>query len=315
MLHDVVVNDTTGSDPTVDLVSRGTNGFDDTTVPTRLLVLGLAHRNGDIVTSELWPVTEACGLTADQVRSCLRRLVSEGLFTRKGEGRDARYVATESGHAALAGTMARHVLAYAQDAAGRGWDRTWRLVAFNIPESKRAARDTFRDWLLALGAAPISNGLYVSAHRWDAEVTAEIARLDIADHVTTSSTDDLSVGGVTNPRELARALWPLERIADRYREFIEIYRDVPDELDDMRRRGDKISEADFLPGALHIAIRFNQCFELDPLLPPELLPKPWPGREARDVLARCRKLGLLTRQDKSGPALFRVFDDVISSLP
>jgi phenylacetic acid degradation operon negative regulatory protein len=296
-------------------VASSTGTIDDASVPTRLLLLGLAHRNGDIVQQEVWPVTEACGLTADQVRSCLRRLVTEGLFVRSGEGRDAVYRATEEGSAVLSSMMARHVLAYAQDAAGRGWDRTWRLVAFAIPESKRSARDVFRDRLLALGAAPVHNGLYVSPHRWDAEVDDEVRRLGIEEHVSIATTDDLSVGGVSDPRALAAALWPLERIADRYREFIDTYRDVPDELDDLRRRGERLSEADFLPGALHIAIRFNQCFELDPMLPPELLPKPWPGREARDILARCRRLGVLAREDRKGPALFRVFDDVIATLP
>jgi len=298
-------------------VPRTTTGTDpaDASVPTRLLVLGLAHRNGDIVQSELWSVTEACGLTPDQVRSCLRRLVAEGLFTREGEGRDAILKATPSGTATLSAMMARHVLSYAQDAAGRGWDRTWRLVAFAIPESKRAARDEFRDRLLALGAAPIHNGLYVSPHRWEAEVAAEVDRLGIDEYVTAATTDDLRVGGVTDPRELASSLWPLDAIAERYQDFIETYREVPDRLDDLRRRGDRLSEADFLPGALHIAIRFNQCFELDPMLPPELLPKPWPGREAREILTRCRRLGVLAREDKQGPALFRVFDDVIVTLP
>lgn len=303
--HHLVVGVTT--------VPISTNG--DATVPTRLLVLGLAHRNGDIVTQELWPVTEACGLTADQVRSCLRRLVAEGLFERDGGARDAVYRATPAGVAALSSMMARHVLSYAQDAAGRGWDRRWRLVAFAIPEARRSARDAFRDRLLALGAASIHNGLYVSPHRWESEVAAEVERLDIAEHVTTATTDDLSVGDETDPRAIAATLWPLDELAERYRGFIDTYRDVPDVLDDMRRRGERLSEADFLPGALHIAIRFNQCFELDPMLPPELLPKPWPGREARNVLARCRRLGVLAREDKSGPALFRVFDDVIATLP
>lgn len=307
----MVVNETTVPNST----GEADGGPEDPSVPTRLLVLGLAHRNGDIVPDELWSVTEACGLTADQVRSCLRRLVAEGLFTRSGEGRDAVFTATAEGSAVLSAMMARHVLAYAQDAAGRGWDRQWRLVAFAIPEAKRSARDVFRDRLLALGAAPIHNGLYVSPHRWATEVASEIDRLGITDYVTTSTTDDLNVGGVTDPRAIAASLWPLDRIAETYRAFIDTYRDVPDRLDDMRRRGERLSEADFLPGALHIAIRFNQCFELDPMLPPELLPKPWPGREARDILTRCRRLGVLAREDKKGPALFRVFDEVIVTLP
>ena len=50
----------------------------DVEIPTRVLVLGMAHHDGTIVADELYPVAEACGLTADQVRSCLRRLVERG---------------------------------------------------------------------------------------------------------------------------------------------------------------------------------------------------------------------------------------------
>lgn len=288
---------------------------DAASIPTRQLVLGMAHRDGTVVASELFSVIDACGVSADQLRSQLRRFLTEGLFTRVGEGRDATYHATPKGHATLRSVHRRHTLAFAQDAAGRGWDRTWRLVAFAIPESRRADRDAFRDRLLQLGAAAIQNGLYVSPHRWDVEVRETIERLDISAYVSLASTDDLELAGDRDPKRLAEHLWPLEEIAERYREFIGIYEGVPEELELMRRRGERISERDFLPGALQIAIHFNQCFEQDPLLPPELLPRPWPGKTAREVLARCRRLGVLAREDKSGPGLFEVFDDAISQLP
>ena len=285
------------------------------TIPTRMLVLGMAHRDGTIVGTELYEVMEPCGLTIDQVRGQMRRLVAEGLFTRDGEGREAVFRATPSGRATLDATSHRHTLAYAQDAAGRGWDRTWRMVAFALPENRRAERDAFRSRLLQLGAAAIQNGLYVSTHRWDDEVSDEINRLGIAEHVTVATTDDLEIGGDRDPRRIAAALWPLDDISGRYESFVATYRDVPEQLERMRREGRRIEEKDWLPGVLHIAIRFNDCFDTDPLLPPELLPRPWPGREAREVLARCRKLGVLTRQDRSGPALFSVFDDAIADLP
>ena len=284
-------------------------------VPTRLMVLGLAHRDGSVHGAELYPVAAECGISDETVRSCMRRLIADGLFLRRGEGRDAVFTATDAGRSALEVTHQRHLMAYAQDAAGRGWDRRWRLVAFAIPESRRAARDAFRDHLRILGGAAIQPGLYISPHRWTAEVTEEAARLGIAEHVSTLTTEDLDVGGETNPRALVERLWPLDEVARRYQDFIETYRDVPDALDAMRRRHERLSEHDFLPGALHIAIRFNECFEIDPLLPPELLPRPWPGKEARDVLARCRRIGVLAREDKGGPALFRVFDDAIAHLP
>lgn len=284
-------------------------------VPTRLMVLGLAHRDGTVHGSELYPVAEACGIPAETVRSCMRRLVGEGLFERTGEGRDALFRATREGRSALELTQQRHLLAYAQDAAGRGWDRRWRLVAFAVPESRRGSRDRFRDHLMVLGGGPLQPGLYVSPHRWEHEVLEEAARLGITEHVSLASTDDLVVDGESNPRLIARRLWDLDAVAARYRSFVETYRSVPEALEAMRARGERLSEADFLPGALRVAIRFNECFESDPLLPPELLDKPWPGREARELLARCRRLGVLARGDKSGPALFKVFDEAVSHLP
>src|SRR3954453_23732911 len=96
-------------------------------IPTRVLVMGMAHEDGTILASELAPVAEACGQTPEQVRSCLRRLVNEGVVVRTGSGAKARFEATERGMAALGADIERTRLAYAQDAAGRGWDRQWRL--------------------------------------------------------------------------------------------------------------------------------------------------------------------------------------------
>ena len=306
-----VVTDTTDTRTTGAVLP----GAEDEALPTRLMVLGLAHRDGTVHGPELYSVAAACGIGVETVRSCMRRLTSEGLFVREGEGRDAVFRSTPAGSSLLDVTQQRHLLAYAQDAAGRGWDRRWRLVSFAIPEALRTARDAFRDHVLALGGASVQPGLYVSPHPWHDELQAEVDRLGIAQHVSTFTTDDLRIGGETDPRAIALRLWPLEEVAERYRQFISTYESVPDELLAMRRRGQRLGEHDFLPGVLHLAIRFNSCFELDPLLPPELLPRPWPGRAARELLAKCRKIGVLAREEKGGPALFRVFDDAIAHLP
>jgi phenylacetic acid degradation operon negative regulatory protein len=287
---------------------------DDLEIPTRVLVLGMAHQDGTILASELYPVAEACGQTADQVRSCLRRLVAEQLFAREGEGRDAVFSATDTGMRALGAWVERARLAYAQDAAGRGWDRRWRLIAFAIPEAKRTARDAFRDHLLELGGAAIHNGLYVSPHRWEGDVLAAARRLDVVAHVTAATTDDLEIGGETDPTVLAARLWPIDEVAARYEEFISIYEGIPEQLDQMRKDHRRLTEAEFLPGALVIGIKFQDCFNLDPLLPPELLPRPWPGRRARDLLARSRRLGILLREEHNKPQLFAPWDDILDTM-
>lgn len=283
-------------------------------IPTRVLVMGMAHRDGTILAGELYPVAEACGQTPDQVRSCLRRLVTEELFIREGEGRDAVFRATDAGMRALGSYVERTRLAYAQDAAGKGWDRRWRLVAFAVPEARRAARDAFRDRLIQLGGAAVHNGLYVSPHRWEADVLAEADRLGVREHVTVASTDDLEVGGVTDPRTLASRLWDIGQLAARYQAFIDDYADIPGQLEEMRRQRRRLSEAEFLPGALIIGIKFAECFNVDPLLPPELLPRPWPGRTARDLVLRARRLGIRLREDHDKPELFAPFDDIIETI-
>lgn len=283
-------------------------------IPTRVLVLGMAHRNGTILASELYPVAEACGQTADQVRSCLRRLVAEELFVREGEGRDAVFRASDAGMRALGAYVERTRLAYAQDAAGKGWDRRWRLVAFAVPEARRAARDAFRDRLIQLGGAAVHNGLYVSPHRWEADVLAEADRLGVREHVTVASSDDLEVGGVRDPRQLAHRLWDVEHLAARYQAFIDVYAHIPAQLEEMRRQKRRLSEAEFLPGALVIGIKFAECFNVDPLLPPELLPRPWPGRTARELVLKARRLGILLREDHDKPELFAPFDDIIETI-
>ncbi len=279
-------------------------------IPTRTLVLGMAHGDGTVQAAETYAVARACGLTDDQLRSCLRRLVSQGLFTRHGRGRSAHFEATPAGMRELKGTVERLQRAYRQDQEGRGWDRRWHLVGFGVPERQRSARDGLRDRLVTLGGAPIQHGLYVSPHPWEEAVAAEAEELGVAAQVTTAVTDDLVVGGTRDPRELARRLWNLDEVARRYQSFVESHREIPETLEGMRRRQERLTEADFLPAALRIGLAYNDCFASDPLLPPELLPRPWPGREARELLIRSRRLGVLIREERGQPVLFSLLDEV-----
>jgi phenylacetic acid degradation operon negative regulatory protein len=284
-------------------------------IPTRVLVFGMCHENGTVLADELFVVAQACGHTVEQVRSCLRRLVAEGLFVRSGTGRHASYRATEEGMAALGKTMERTRLAYGQDAAGRGWDGHWRLVGFAVPEGRRSARDALRDRLVSLGGASVQAGLYVSPHPWHKEARAAAERLGLSDHIVCATTDDLEVAGQRDPRELAKLLWHVEELEERYRSFTERFSFVPAFLEEMRQRGERLQDEAFLPGALSMAVAFQECFEADPLLPPELLPRPWPGTEARDLVMQSRRLALAMRATRGRPMLFRFFDEAVEVLP
>jgi len=88
---------------------------------------------------------------------------------------------------------------------------------------------------------------------------------------------------------------------------------VPDVLERRRRDKSRITEAEFLPGSLSFGLRYQECFADDPLLPPELLPRPWPGREARELVLTSRRLGVLLREEHDKPKLFAPWDDLLLS--
>ena len=277
----------------------------ETEIPARVLVLGMAHTDGTIVIDEVEPVAAACGQSAEDVADALSGLVDDGLFTEAGGG---RFEPTPAGRSELGAVVERTRLAYAQDAAGRGWDRMWHLVALG-----REAGDLERR-LEAIGGARIQSGLWVSPHPWEDDVRAEAARLDVGAAVTMATSDDLEIGGERDPRALAARLWAIDELADRYAAFVARYEDVPEALTEMRHRKERLTEAEFLAGALTTVLDYQECFDRDPLLPPELLPRPWPGRQARELLAKGRRLGVLTRQEHVRPALFQVFDEVLDRL-
>jgi phenylacetic acid degradation operon negative regulatory protein len=64
-----------------------------------------------------------------------------------------------------------------------------------------------------------------------------------------------------------------------------------------------------------MGLAYRACFEADPLLPAELLPQPWPGREARELLVTSRRLALRIRAGSGRPPLFATFDDLVDALP
>lgn len=256
----------------------------DPSIPTRTVVLGSVRKDGSLVAAEVYALANACGMTDLQVRLCLRRLVSEGALEHVGgRGKRAEYVARGESAARILPELEYVEFAYRQDAGQEPWDGRWRLVGFSIPEHRRAARDELRDRLRYFGGAPVHGGLYASPHAWGDIVAAEAERIGVTETLTLIECDRLGLGGVTEPRELAARLWPLTSVARGYREFMQR----------LARRMEQ-ARAGIDPAALGgdvfaASVDFARTIEPDPLLPPELLPDPWAGTEARRMLADAQR--------------------------
>ncbi|MFB7914727.1 PaaX family transcriptional regulator C-terminal domain-containing protein [Streptomyces sp. NPDC056061] len=312
-------------------------------VPTRLLVHSLVREDGTVDAGELYAVAGILGMTDQQVRLCVKRLVAEGRFDHEGRGRKAvlRATADATGSLAPDADFVRH--AYRQDRGRAPWDGVWHLFAFAVPEARRAARDALRDSLLRLGAAPVQGGFYASANPIEPYVEAEARTLDVLPAVTFLTSTDLRIGTVGRPADLAASLWPLAEITERYDRLADLAESCLTEIDrgaerqgeepigaawggegmvarggggaSVRGGGEPLPDAERLTMAVELAAEFTRAMEPDPLLPPELLPHPWPGRRARELTAACwgRLLEPRTGRGDSAqlPRLFRLYGDVL----
>ncbi|GII04043.1 PaaX family transcriptional regulator C-terminal domain-containing protein [Planobispora takensis] len=279
-------------------------------VPTRILVEGMVREDGTVDAGELYTVAGALGMTDQQVRLCIKRLVAEGQLVQEGRGRRALLRAAGDLRRSIApnAEFMRHM--YRQDRGQAPWDGVWHLVAFAVPETARPARDALREAIVGLGGAPLHGGLYVSANDWEELVEAEAGRIGVAAFVTLLTSGDLRVGGERDPRALAARLWPLDRIARAHRRLGEV---AGSRL--ARLRGPRpLPQEEVLTIAIELAAEFTRAVEPDPLLPPELLPRPWPGVRARALLAQC--WAELPRQadPARAPRLFRLYDDVVREI-
>ena len=247
-------------------------------VPTRALVFSLVSADGTLHADRLYDVAALLGMSDQQVRLCVKRLVVEGRFSHEGRGRKAvlRLIGEQS---AAEAEFIR--FAFRQDRGLEPWDGVWHLAGFAVPESSRAARDALRESILYLGGAPLQGGLYVSPNAWESLITHEADRLEVSAGLTIATTRDLQIGGETDPVRLAASLWPLEEIAARYTRLAEVARTR------LVRLQAGVGEVEALKIMAELGAEFDRAMIPDPLLPPELLPRPWAGSEARAVVAQC----------------------------
>lgn len=261
-------------------------------ISTRSVVESMIREDATIATGELYDVANILGMSDQQVRLCIKRLVAEGRFTQEGRGRKAILHATGATRNTLEPDLDFVRYMYRQDRGLAPWDGGWHLTAFAVPESARTARDAMREEIVRLGGAPIQGGLYVCANAWESRVGAAAERLGVAEHVTMFTTTDLAIGGETGARELAERLWPIDAIAERHRRLLAVAEGL---LPVLRTA----SPTELLTLAVALAAEFTRAVEPDPLLPPQLLPQPWVGAAARSAAAACWAELAKTESDQS----------------
>lgn len=227
------------------------------TISPRTLIEALLPFDEPMSLEKVYAAAQSIGLQDQPVRLTLRRLISAAEITQHGRGRNGTITLTDKGRQRLSRDRIGLHLAYAQDAGVAPWNGVWHLYALSSPEHDRSIRDSFRRDVQALGAKPISTGLYLSPH----EISSYFS-IDTKPYLVTATATQLTVRGLGDQKVITEELWPAAGTIQRYQELSKI-------LDTDFEAINPLHQQVLLAEALETALRN------DPLIPEELRQTPW----------------------------------------
>ena len=206
------------------------------------------------------------GVAETTSRVVLSRMRREGWFTTSRDGRQTSYALTARSIKMLDEGRTR-IFERGRD----GWDGTWRMVIYAVPEDSRAERDRARRTLTWHGFGPLAAATWISPHpRLDTvrEALADLAatRIDLLESRALSRAAD---------REMAFRCWDLDGLARDYMELVAAYEQLPSEAELAALPGPEALRRQVELVASYRALPFR-----DPDLPAALLPEGWQGRRA-----------------------------------
>lgn len=231
-----------------------------------VLVLGeyVLPTGGSIRTRQAVTGLGRLAISEPAVRQALRRLANEGWLDPATRG------------TWFVGEPARRLLSEGKRRFGRAsrapasWDGRWLLVRTTVPESQRQLRHLLRSALAFQGFGSLGQGWWLSADLGaEDSARAVLERLGVAARSFVATTGD--IGG--DAQQLVDEAWDLAEAGARYDKLLAEYRTAHPDADD-----------EVFAVYTRLVDQWRRALAVDPQLPPELLPRDWPGQEARDLL-------------------------------
>ena len=229
-----------------------------------------------VPSSALVDVLGEFDISPASARSALSRLARRGILTLHRDGRSTAYSVREEFLRAGEARAARNLRLGREDAATT-WDGRWVIVMAGTLDDTRESRQSLRTYLRSSGFAPIQDGTWASVSADEREVREGLAELGLRGVLAFSANlvypdDRLAGHGVIQ--------WPIDGVAEAYREFIADYAPYRQRVAD-----------GLLPPREALVVRtrmmdsWRSIVRQDPDLPDELLPADWPRPHARSIFA------------------------------
>jgi phenylacetic acid degradation operon negative regulatory protein len=213
------------------------------------------------------------GVGAQAVRSSISRLKRRGALASSRHLGSAGYAPS----AELAETLLegdRRIFGRHRATLADGWV----TVVFSVPEEERKKRHELRSALAAHGFGIMAPGVWIAPGTVADEAPEMLRRRHLDGYVTILHGQ--LVGDESLPEAVGR-WWNLPELAAQYQQFIEQYEPLAD-----RVAADGISDREAFVTYVPLVTAWRKLPYLDPGLPLELLPQPWPGARATELFHR-----------------------------
>lgn len=218
------------------------------------------------------------GISPQAARAALSRVQRGGFLEGLKDGRNTMYRLSPA-IAANAERRGNRMMRFsAETAAGApSWDRTWTIVTYMLQAEQADERRRIRDALRSLGFGPLQDAVWISPRHLGERVLAEIGdeptlSLGIFEHARLAAGADVDVARI----------WRLDHLAARYDNI----REQLVRIDGATARRSSVDAHEALVLRTEAMAHWRTIMPTDPRLPPDLLPRPWPGWPARRLFAK-----------------------------
>lgn len=225
---------------------------------------------------ELIELMAPFGINERLVRTSCFRLIDEGWFSARREGRRSEYALTAAGRRRLELAYQRVYMPPVQD-----WDGRWTLVIAPRASEAGINRVELRRELEWEGFAQLTPGVMIHPVEKSDVLRELLGSRALGDRVIALRADELP-GVDGGARESMLQCWNLDEVADRYRSFLARYEKLRTPLASAALNARQA----FLIQTLMIHA-FRRATLHDPRLPAVMLPADWPGAAAFEL---CKTL-------------------------
>jgi phenylacetic acid degradation operon negative regulatory protein len=234
-----------------------------------LLLFGdhILGRDRSLFSGSAIEVLGRLGVSEHATRSTLARMVNRGLLHRRRAGRRMYFGLTPRAVEILRDGQRR---IWQTGAVNDGWDGTWTLLCFSLPEAWQRERHGLRSELAWAGFGPLQGGLWIAPGRVEVRTIVSGLGLDAHVRVFRAEADEL-----TDVRQLIGDAYDLDGLAARYAAFLHRWQTRPAE-----------AVADPLTTRILVVSDWLQVIRRDPRLPVRHLPDDWPAVRAQATFHR-----------------------------